>query len=334
VLVVGGDEFPSPHKYRNFVFLFTFLRLYLLLNLLPSMKKIHLFGICLCIFSFFQQGKTSVAWHDSLIISSLTVHTDTVSKFINGVIVTFDYLLSYDSKHKAVIPKRLSLDLGVFTESGAPLKAKENTGPFSLKGNTRAEKEEWPSESKEKIRITLFVPYYVMSLPEGRANLKITLSGAVKDSSTLDPWREISSKGTISLGFTIHKPPVHEMKLGCSGVRVSKTDHGKQWDFGLSGLPDPEFKVILDNGIQPDIVYTSAEVQNSCSAAWLDPSLPFLFSEGDKITLGIYDKDTLIDDFIGSQTHTVDEWVEIAKAGRELAFDQVEYCTVRASKMK
>ena len=120
----------------------------------------------------------------------------------------------------------------------------------------------------------------------------------------------------------------------CSGVRVTETDHGKNWDFGLVGLPDPIFKVIMDNAFQPDLLYTSVEVQNSLSAAWIDYSTPFFISEGDKITLGIYDKDTLIDDLIGKESHTLDEWLEISKTVKELKFDQVLYCTVKVEKMK
>ena len=145
--------------------------------------------------------------------------------------------------------------------------------------------------------------------------------------------RHVALKGTTSADFSITKPSTNKVKMLCSGVRISSTDKSKNWDFGLSGQPDPVFKIVMSNGIQADYVYESPTVENSLSAAWLDSSPIFIISEGDEITLGIFDNDTLSDDLIGGESHILDDWLEISKTAKVLTFGQVTYCTVKVEKI-
>jgi hypothetical protein len=273
-------------------------------------------------------------WHDTCFVINTHLTPDIVNKNITGVTIDFDYTLSYDKKHKQNKPSELLIDLHIQDAAGKKLEALSPHSIFCRNGFAGAEKSEFGREPGEKTSMHFFIPYYCLNLKPGEVQLQCSISIGIRDTSILEKERPVLVSGTATLPFGIHKPETVKVRLLYTGVRVTAKDHGKNWDFGLSGLPDPVFKVILANDAQPDFLYVSPEVQNSLSAAWIDPSPVFLISVGDKITLGIYDKDTLIDDFIGNETHTLEEWLDISKDKKELAFDQVLYCTVKAEQVK
>jgi hypothetical protein len=282
----------------------------------------------------FTNMHSASAWRDTCYISNTRITPNVKSKGILGLKIEFVSNLIYDPRHKSQEPNYLILEVALLNEAGKPLPAHGDGSSFNLKGFAGAEKTELSASVRQKVSRTFFIPYYCLDLPAGSAKLQCTVRVSLKDSSLLEKPRMIAVKGVNLQTVSIDKPGTTKLRMLCSGVRVSATDHGKSWDFGLTGLPDPVFKVILDNAVQPDFVYTSTEMQNALSAAWIDYSTVFFVSDGDPITLGIYDKDTLIDDLIGKETHTVDEWLEISKTSKELVFGQVTYCTVKVEKMK
>ncbi|MFI5150813.1 MAG: hypothetical protein ACHQRM_13845 [Bacteroidia bacterium] len=297
------------------------------------MRKNLLFS-CICLFTLHLLSTAGTVWHDTCYITSAQITPDIRNKEISGINIDVVSYLKYDKQHVGDKPSEFMVTISILTAGGKPLPALSPRSQFCRNGFAGAEKSEFGRPSGETTRMKFFIPYYVLNLPPGEASLQCSIQVSVLDTSIIQKPRHIPSAGPALQSFTIHKPAVIQARMLCTGVRVTAKDHGRNWDFGLTGLPDPVFKVILDNEAQPDFLYTSPEVQNSLSAAWLDFSPHFLISEGDKITLGIYDKDTLIDDLIGKETHTLDEWIEITKAAKELAFDQVLFCTVKVEKVK
>jgi hypothetical protein len=273
-------------------------------------------------------------WHDTCNISNTIITPDVKSKGIMGVKIEFDSFLNYDSKHTNSTPNTIIVNVVILNDAGKPLTAIEEPTSFSHNGALMATKSTIIVSVKKKVPNSFFIPYYCINLPIGKAKLKYKISISVKDTSMMETERHIVLKGTSLGDFSITKPPTNKVKMLCSGVRISATDNGKSWDFGLSGQPDPVFKVVMNNGILPDYIYESPTVENSLSAAWIDSSPIFIISEGDQITLGIYDNDTLSDDSIGSISHTLQEWLEISKTAKELAFAQVTFCTVKVEKIK
>ncbi len=286
------------------------------------------------VFLFLPLSHRASVYRDTCSITNTKIATDIKSKDILGVQIDFDYFLQYDVKHKKQEPLNFIIEIDILDHLGKQLHAVGSESSFNRKGFAGAEKTERMVAVRTKTAQHFFVPYYCFDLPPGQTPLQVSIRVTLRDSAFDEKPRIISTNGTTSQSFTISKPPTCKVRMLCSGVRVSETDHGKNWDFGLSGLPDPMFKIILDNDIQPDFIYNSSSVENSLSAAWIDFSVPFLISEGDKITMGIYDKDTLIDDLIGKESHTLDEWLDISKASKELVFDQVKHCTVKVEKVK
>jgi len=278
--------------------------------------------------------QAAVSWRDTCYITNTRITPDVRSKDILGVTIDFDSFLSYDTRHTKKEPFNFVIEINILDAAGKQVRAVSTGSAFNQKGFAGAEKTEHIVSVRTKINQHFFVPYYCLDLPPGQVKLQYLIRCSVRDTSFDEKLRTVYADGVTTQKFAISKPPSNKVRLLCTAVRVSPTDHGKNWDFGLSGLPDPEFKVILSNAVQPDFLYTSASIENSLSAAWIDYSTPFFISEGDKITLGIYDKDTIIDDLIGMESHTLDEWLEISKSVKELKFDQVLFCTVKIEKMK
>ena len=275
----------------------------------------------------------SISWHDTCYISNTVITPDIKSKGIMGVKIEFDSFLAYESKHKNNTPNTIIVDVVILNDAGKPLPAIEHSYAFSHKGSVMATKSNIIVTVKKKVLNSFFIPYYCINLPTGKAKLKYKISISIKDTSIMEKERHIVVKGTTDGDFFITKPPTNKVRMLCSGVRVSDSDKSKNWDFGLSGQPDPVFKVVMDNGIQSDYIYESPTVENSIFAAWIDSSPIFIISEGDEITLGIYDNDTLADDNIGSKSHPLNEWLEITKTAKVLTFGQVTYCTVKVEKI-
>lgn len=277
--------------------------------------------------------KYGMVWRDTCYISNTIITPDIKIKGIMGVKIEFDSFLNYESKHINKTPNTFIVDVIILNDLGKPLTANEEPTSFSHNGAVIANKSTIIVVVKKKVSNSFFIPYYCIDLPVGKAKLKYKISISLKDTSMMEKERHIAVKGIFSGDFFITKPPIHKVKMLCSSVRVATTDNGKSWDFGLSGQPDPVFKVVLNNGIQADYIYESPTVENSSSAAWIDSSPIFIISEGDEITLGIYDNDTLSDDVIGSVSHSLDEWLEISKTSKELVFGQVTYCTIKVQKI-
>jgi hypothetical protein len=224
----------------------------------------------------------------------------------------------------------------VLDENGKPIGSINTASRYDQGGVVVSQNSTTDSDILQSGSGKFFVPYYVLKLNEGAHKLKVRLEVMRMDSAKgkFDS-KKVVVEGPVEKQFSINKPKTRTVKLCCTGVRVkSYNSKGNSWDFGSSGLPDLVYRVLLEAGEVSDRLYSSPEMQNATSAAWLDYTGHITVSEGDRISIGVYDNDTMYDDLIGIENLSVDELLEAASASKELHFGYVDYCTLKAAEIK
>ncbi len=174
-------------------------------------------------------------------------------------------------------------------------------------------------------RGSLFVPFYAIKLPAGRHRLTIDFS-AVSDTRSCTSGRRPQKLKVIG-GEDVHiefvKPPHKMVQIVVRRVEVvEKATDG----LGATrrGRPDLAWKAFFQLGLHKGKVHSSKTRDDSYVGTWTRKSDPFPFSEGDKLTLSIIDRDVLSHDLLGSYTFTPDELIEAPRSARPLKNGAVE----------
>ena len=277
-----------------------------------------------------------LAHTDTVTVVAISVKTDCVSGNIHGAELTVLFKKKFSMRKGEITFQSYRFSLHVLNENGKAIEAVNVGSQLNVGGRVVIQN----STNDQNILQTgmgkFFIPYYALKLSEGAHTLKIKMQVARFDSvkGKYDPGK-ITLRGTAEKLFSIKKPKTRTLKVCCSGVRVKgQNAKGNSWDFGTSGQPDLIYKVVLESAAHADILYVSAEMQNATAAAWIDYAGPVTVSEGDKITIGIYDNDTMFDDIIGANDFSVDELLSVSTTAKELHFGLVEFCTLKVSEIK
>lgn len=289
------------------------------------MKKISvlilaLLSIGCCLLFPGTQAEEEEAKKDILTISSLKGTPDVTAGGVSGMHIDVEANLS--TRQEGGFPTLYAL---VYDTSKQPIKAAVTLSRYNIAGKAGCSR----SILVQKFPVKLFIPYYILDLREGRHEIIIQISAAVKYGTAAEEKVLIRGKKTFSL--TINKPVVRKFRVMVRELRVAEKNlRDNNWDngSGRSRLPDLRCKVELGAKAAKDVVYASSVVKNSLSAAWIDYSGILAISEGDTINIVVYDKDTMFDDPIGRVKFKLEELKAVADKGEKIRFGLVNSCLI------
>lgn len=280
--------------------------------------------ILLCLI-FASLTSISQSAKDSIIIKSINVENNVQSQNVTGSLVTINSTFFYDTTlYHTSKPQKIVYELLLFDKNKQPIKTVESTKFKSSNGQFKISIPRF--DYKENLSV--FIPYYALDIPQGNNVLALTLSVYAMDTSITQSRRKIKCEGKIAKAFTINKPATKTFKIRVNGVKISDTDKkGKAWDW-TGGLADIFYSIEFNNKYNNDILFSSTTVKNATSAAWLDYSNTITMTEGDKISISLYDEDTMFDDNIGTKNFSYDELLKAAMEKTEMSFEKVNYCVI------
>ncbi|MCK4763485.1 MAG: hypothetical protein KAW12_14900 [Candidatus Aminicenantes bacterium] len=255
---------------------------------------------------------------DTLEISALKAEPDIVFNGITGMRITFHAKI--DKKESSAVPLIYAV---VFDKNNRPVKAALESSNHNINGSAGCEKSGFILRNPVK----MFIPYYVPALPQGKQQITIKISGAIRYGIS-DP-QPLKCSGETCLDFSINKPGARKFRVMAREIRVDEKNlHDNNWDSGggRGRLPDLRYKVVLGSHANRDMVYASPVVKNSLSAGWVDFSGEITVSAEDIITIIVCDKDTMVDDPIGRLKRNVDDLKKIADSKKKIHFGLVNTC--------
>ncbi|OFX18928.1 MAG: hypothetical protein A2033_12345 [Bacteroidetes bacterium GWA2_31_9] len=277
----------------------------------------------------FSLNSFSATLKDTIDIKTINVKTDIVSNNIFGAELEINANLKYFNEIKKTNkPNSLIFRIIIFDSNNKPILATEST-TFKKNDNQVAISQEFYNENN---RYKIIIPYYSLKLEQGIHKLSISIKAFVRDTSITDKPREIFCKGFTKKQITITKPPTKTFKLLVQGVKITKLDSkDSSWDW-TGGLADVFYKISLNSSSYSDLIFSSSVVKNTQSAAWMDYSKYITISENDKITIGIFDEDTMFHDIIGEKNFTYEDLLSISDSETELTFGQVTFMILKVKK--
>lgn len=293
------------------------------LFLLKGKYQILIIIILLSINSFAINSK------DSINIKTINVIPDKFSNNIYGAEIEINAILKYYNEiKKTKSPSSIIYRITVFDENQKPIIATGST-TFKKSDNQVAISQEFLNERSS---FNIFLPYYCMKLEQGQHKISISIKAFVRDTSITDKPREIFCIGVTQKKLTINKPLTKTFKLLVQGVKITSLDRkGSSWDW-TGGMADIFYNISLISSNNSDIIFNSSTVKNAQTAAWMDYSEYITISENDKITIGIFDEDTMFHDKIGQKNFTYNELLNISDSETELSFDQVTFMILKVKK--
>ncbi|OFX60322.1 MAG: hypothetical protein A2046_02660 [Bacteroidetes bacterium GWA2_30_7] len=288
------------------------------------MKFTLLYIFILCSLSSF-----SIQQKDTLLVKSIEVNSDKFSNNIYGAEIEINTILKYYNEiKKTKNPSSLIFRITIFDENNKPIQATESTS-FKKSNNQVAISQEFLNERSD---FKIFIPYYCLNLEKGLHKLSLLINAYVRDTSITDKPREIFCKGLNHKKLTINKPATKTFKLLVQGVKITNFDSkGSTWDW-TGGLADIFYNISLISTNNSDLIFNSSTVKNTLSAAWMDYSENITISENDKITIGVYDEDTMFHDIVGQKDFTYTELLSLSDSETEISFGQVTYLILKVKK--
>jgi hypothetical protein len=289
-----------------------------------KMKKTNgfvLMVLSLCCWLLFpQQGNVKKIKKDILEITSLIVTPGVIEGGIGGISIELQANIA--KREDSGVP---SIFAFVYRENNQPVQAAVLNSRHNINGRAGSEKTGFIL----KFPVKFFVPYYILDLKEGKQPILLKISANIKYGAA-EP-EELECRGKTSANLNINKPAVRKFHIMVRELRVDeKTLQDNNWDNGggSSGLPDLRYKIEAGSKSTTDILYTSNTVKNSLSAAWIDYSGILTISEGDIISIVVYDKDTMFDDPIGRIKFNLEELKKVADKGEKIRFGLVNSCLI------
>lgn len=278
----------------------------------------------------FPQEKKEQKTQEQVQITSFSATPDVVNGNVKGAVLTVSSDLTYNKElFNIEKPSSAEIVISFLNQKGEYINAIKSTS------NHKDQDGHLVCTGAIGKDVKIFLPYYAIQKKEGKYTFKAKISAFVRDTSITQPPREVKCVTEKEFTFTINKPATKEFKVIVRGARLASTDFkGKEWDWGLvSNAPDVNYKVMMASDITSDVIYSSPWVKNSFSGAWIDYSCPVVISEGDKVTLAVYDVDTLFDDLAGSMDFTYEELKKAADDRTEFDFDRVTYMLIDFKKI-
>lgn len=275
----------------------------------------------------------SFSQQDSLVIKKVRVIPDTIISGVRGIGISYVSNLVYDTLfHKNKRPASLYLVFSL-TKKGKAVECQNSSSKYCKNREFK-----YRISLSSRIGEMTFLPFYELNLQEGEQSVDLTIDALMSDTSIFDSTlKPVLLVGERKHRISFKKPPIEQLSVLVSGVRVLDTDFkGKQWDYNLlSGSPpDICWNVTIGAGDSYNSLYRSSVMKNAYSAAWIDWAEEVVISKGDRICIAVYDDDLMSDDLIGSICGGLSDIVLMSQKKQPLVFDRLSYFTFMINKLK
>ena len=290
-------------------------------------NRVLLVVLSLCCWLLFpQQEDVKRVKKDILEITSLMVTPDVIEGGIGGVGIELQANIA--KREGSGVP---SIHALVYRANNQPVQVAVPYSRYNINGLAGSEKMSFIL----KFPVRLFIPYYILDLKEGQQQILLKISAHIKYGEA-DP-EELECRGNTSAILNINKPSVQKFQIMARELRVEEKNlRDNNWDNGRGStrLPDLRYKIEAGSQSNKDILYSSNVVKNSLSAAWIDYSGILTISEGDIISIVVYDKDTMFHDPIGRIKSTLEELKKVADREEKIRFGLVNSCLIAVKTAK
>jgi hypothetical protein len=181
-----------------------------------------------------------------------------------------------------------------------------------------------PSYGQATSSTALFVPYFLIDLPPGENQVKVTVEGADRFArgGGAPPPGPVKLSGVLEQTATIVKPPFRMVRLAVASVQVEPGGYDAALFRPRKAMPDLMWEARFGPRFMGR-VYASRARDDTCAAAWDRGPAPFPFSEGDVLTLSVYDQDVASDDLLAEIPFTEDQLRAQARQNTPLARGKV-----------
>ncbi len=157
-------------------------------------------------------------------------------------------------------------------------------------------------------RGTIFVPFYAMKLAPGPHRLSLSFEGvsdvrACKSGGQPDRIEVIGAEGAA---VDLVKPPYRMVRMMVRRIEVVEKNTDAVFASRLS-RPDLAWRAFFQLDLHKGKVHSSSTRDNSFRGAWNQYTEPFPFSEGDRLTLTVIDRDVMSHDLLGRFRLTLDQ---------------------------
>lgn len=161
---------------------------------------------------------------------------------------------------------------------------------------------------------SLFVPFYAMKLAPGPHRLTLSFEGVSPAQSCKSGGqsRRIEVQGGQGAAVELVKPPFKMVQLLVQRVEVVEESTDPPIP-PRKARPDLAWKAFFQLDLHKGKVHSSETYDDRFVGTWKLYSTPFPFSEGDKLTLTVIDRDLLSHDLLGSFSLSLDDLI---RAGR------------------
>lgn len=182
---------------------------------------------------------------------------------------------------------------------------------------------------------SVFVPFYAMKLAPGRHSLALSFEGVSDVRACQSGGRpsRLEVRGGRGVVIDVVKPPFRTVQLLVRRVNVVE----KATDTAFSARrarPDLAWKAFFQIELNKGIVHSSATRDDCYSGTWSQYTDPFPFSEGDRLTLDVIDRDLMSHDLLGHFTFTLEDLVGRAATTPPLADGAVTSLLLAPAKLR
>lgn len=221
--------------------------------------------------------------------------------------------------------KSVALDARLSTTKGLPVSATVrrpmaydgagNVGfaqPFIVAGEGRS------------TSMPVFVPFFVMDLPPGPQQLRVHVkaSGGVSSqvASVVIPTKV---EGQVDRVIDFVKPPVRMVQVTVASVQVQADAYDASFLRSHKARPDLMWEAHFGQRYIGR-VHRSRIQNDTYIAAWQRGTGTFPFSEGDRLTISVFDADVASDDLIGAFSFSLEELERQARQNVPLSRGKVQ----------
>lgn len=171
-----------------------------------------------------------------------------------------------------------------------------------------------------------FIPFYAMDLPAGPQELVMVFEAE----------RSIGYRGSTSHPITLQappppfvivKPPTRTITFFVSRVEVQRGSYDATLFRPHKGRPDLRWQVRFGN--HPGAVVHSSRVHSDTfRTEWNRATPTFQWSEGDRLSIDVFDNDVAADDLLACFSFTYEQLHLAAARGRPLSRGSVRHMSV------
>ncbi len=261
----------------------------------------------------FESGVPSVQTPEHILVKNLTSKSDVRLRDVRGVEISFEYKIEGGSKRiDYYISSRLRGDDGAFVRTRSKAKMFSDT-----EGVVRSKAALDENNIGQWASAEIFFPFFSLDLQPGAHSTTAVFEGQYLLEIKGRP-RLVKLVGSEPLAVDFVQPPFKNVTLKVNRIEVAEGSY--DFTFGAKGrkrLPDLAWSLSYAARYHAEI-YRSSTARDTYTISWHETQRPFVFSDGDRLTLTVLDQDVASPDVIGRFTFSLEELQAAVKAGQPL----------------